>query len=260
MNLRFTFDYLRHFISSNSRHGTHSPFVYQLADEVIYDFSPKKVYEEVEKCRKKLLNDPRIIEVKDLGAGSRLTKNPERAVASIARHSLKSPKLAQLLYRIIAFHRPKQLVELGTCLGITTAYLAHSHAGVKVITMEGCPQTAAVAAEVFTELSLKNVDCRIGNFDVLLPACLGAMEEAEVVYIDGNHTKEATLRYFSQCLEKVTENSLLIFDDIYWSKGMKEAWEVIKANEQVTVTVDLFWIGLVYFRKGQARQHFTLRF
>jgi predicted O-methyltransferase YrrM len=79
------------------------------------------------------------------------------------------------------------------------------------------------------------------------------------VFVDGNHQKEATLRYFKLCLPKVHENSLLIFDDIYWSRGMKEAWNEIKAHPEVTVTVDLFWIGLVYFRKGQVKEDFVIK-
>jgi hypothetical protein len=40
---------------------------------------------------------------------------------------------------------------------------------------------------------------------------------------------------------------------------MKEAWEIIKVHPQVTVTVDLFWIGLVYFKKGQVKEDFLIR-
>jgi predicted O-methyltransferase YrrM len=259
MFLQFVADYLKHQLTAKTRHGTHSPFVYQLADEVIYDFSQKNEYQEIEAQRKKLLNDQRTITVTDLGAGSHLNKNRTKQVRQIAKNALKSPKLAQLIYRIAKSHQPKNLIELGTCLGITSAYLAQACPNAEVLTIEGCPQTAAVATQNFTELGVQNVKLQVGNFNDLLPTAISDRAQLDFVYIDGNHTKEATLNYFNWCLPKVTENTLLIFDDIYWSQGMKEAWEEIKAHPEVTVTVDLFWIGLVYFKKGQVKEHFKLK-
>jgi len=152
------------------------------------------------------------------------------------------------------------VIELGTCLGITTAYLSKACPEAEVITIEGCPETAKVAYQNFKDLELENTELQVGNFDVLLPGIIAQQERLDFVYVDGNHRKDATLNYFNWCLPKVHEGSLLIFDDIYWSKGMKEAWEEIKAHPEVTVTIDLFWIGLVYFRKGQAKEHFKIKF
>jgi len=129
-----------------------------------------------------------------------------------------------------------------------------------VITIEGCPQTAAVAGRNFKDLGIRNIELQVGNFDELLPDLIGTKPKLDFVYIDGNHRKDATLNYFNWCLPKVHENSLLIFDDIYWSEGMKEAWAQIKQHPEVTVTVDLFWIGLVFFKKGQAKEHFKIRY
>ncbi|WP_449437588.1 O-methyltransferase [Pedobacter steynii] len=122
------------------------------------------------------------------------------------------------------------------------------------------PGNGKVAYNNFKALDLENVELQVGNFDVLLPEIIDKRDKLDFVYIDGNHRKEATLNYFNWCLPKVHENSLLIFDDIYWSKGMKEAWEEIKNHPDVIVTIDLFWIGLVYFRKGQAKEHFKIKF
>ena len=260
MDINFFFDFLRHRFTAKTRHGTHSPFVYKLADEVIYDFNLKSDYNAIEEQRKKLYRDEALIQVTDLGAGSHLNKNRSKKVKQIAKNALKSPRLAQLIYRLAKANQPKQVIELGTCLGLTTAYLAKACPDADILTIEGCPQTAAVAAQNFKDLQLNHVALQVGNFDTLLPAILGKQANVDFVYIDGNHRKEATLNYFKWCLPKVHENSLLIFDDIYWSKGMKEAWEEIKAHPEVTITVDLFWIGLVYFKKGQAKEHFKLRY
>ncbi|ETZ19616.1 O-methyltransferase [Pedobacter sp. V48] len=260
MVFNFISDYLKHRFTSKSRHGTHSPFVYKLTDEVIYDFKSKIEYKSIEAQRKKLFNDDSLVTVTDLGAGSHLNKNRTKKVSQIAKNALKNPALAQLIYRLAKDNNPKTIIELGTCLGVTTAYLSKACPEADVITIEGCPETAKVAHNNFKELDLENVELQVGNFDVLLPDVIAQAEKLDFVYIDGNHRKEATLNYFNWCLPKIHENSLLIFDDIYWSKGMKEAWQEIKNHPEVVVTIDLFWIGLVYFRKGQAKEHFKIKF
>jgi len=259
--MAFTFikDYLLHRLTAKTRHGTHSPFVYKLADEVIYNKRQFDQYNIIEAQRKKLLQDDTMIQVTDLGAGSHLNKDRTKKVKEIAKNALKSPALAQLIHRLAKFSNPKSVIELGTCLGITSAYLSTAAPEALVITIEGCPQTAAVAKQNFEDLKLNNIRLEVGNFDHILPGILAEQEQLDFVYIDGNHRKDATLNYFNWCLPKVHENTMLIFDDIYWSAGMKEAWSAIKAHPQVTVTIDLFWIGLVFFKKGQAREDFKLK-
>lgn len=260
MVLQFVSDYLKHRLTSKSRHGTHSPFVYKLVDEVIYDFNSKSEYNGIEAQRKKLLNDDALINVTDLGAGSHLNKNRTKPVKEIAKNALKSPRLAQLIYRLAKNSEPANLLELGTCLGITTAYLSKACPEAEIITIEGCQETAKKAWKNFQELEMENVELRVGNFDELLPKVIEEADKLDFVYVDGNHRKDATLNYFHWCLPKVHANTLLIFDDIYWSQGMKEAWEEIKNHPDVTVTVDLFWIGLVYFKKDQVKEHFKIKF
>lgn len=260
LNIRFGWDYLFHRFTAKNRHGLHSPFVYQLVDEVIYDFSVKKEYHPIEEARKRLLNDKRQIAVTDLGAGSHLNNNRVKRISDIAANALKSPRLAQLIYRLVANQEPSNIIELGTCLGITTLYLQQAAPQAALYTLEGCPQTAAVAAEVFQQEDANNIEQQTGNFDETLKPLIDSLPQLDFVYVDGNHQKDATLRYFEWCLSKVHQDTLLIFDDIYWSEGMKEAWAAIKAHPQVTVTVDLFWIGLVYFRKGQKKEDFRVRF
>lgn len=260
MFFNFIADYLKHRFISNSRHGTHSPFVYKLADEVIYDFNSKSEYDRIERQRKKLFNDESEVAVTDLGAGSHLNRGRVKKVKQIAKNALKSPRLAKLIYRLAKDSNPGNIIELGTCLGITTAYLAKACPAAKIITIEGCPETAKVADNNFKELGLDNIELQVGNFDTLFPEVIKKAEKLDFVYIDGNHRKQATLNYFDWCLPKVHEHSVLIFDDIYWSKGMKEAWTDIKNHPEVSITIDLFWIGLVYFRKGQAKEHFKIKF
>ncbi|MGZ3832089.1 MAG: O-methyltransferase [Mucilaginibacter sp.] len=259
LNFRFAKDYLLHRLRGKNRHGLHSPFVYRLVDEVIYDFEYKDIYKEVESVRTQLLSDNQVITVTDLGAGSLVNNNRKKKISDIARNALKPPKLAQLIYRLVNDQKPENIIELGTCLGTTSLYLRNAASDAELYTLEGCPETAGIAAEVFKKAGVGNIKQVTGNFDDTLPGVIKGLDQLDFVFVDGNHQKQATLKYFEWCLPKVHENTLLIFDDIYWSEGMKEAWEIIKAHPKVTVTIDLFWIGLVYFKKGQVKEDFLIR-
>jgi predicted O-methyltransferase YrrM len=156
--------------------------------------------------------------------------------------------------------QPEEVLELGTSLGISSAYLASANSKIKVITIEGCKEIAEKAKENFKKLGLQNIEQHLGNFDDVLPQLLSEKKKIDFVFFDGNHRKEPTLNYFKQCLAHAHEGSIFIFDDIYWSSEMKEAWNEIKMNERVTVTLDLFFMGIVFFRKEQVKQHFIIRY
>jgi predicted O-methyltransferase YrrM len=260
INLQFITSFIDHQIVAKTRHGVHSPFVYQLLDKVIYDRKPRAIYQEVEDLRRELLQDKRPVAVTDLGAGSMLNSSRHKQVKQIAKDALKSPSLAQLIHRIANEFQPRNIVELGTSLGLTTAYLAGAVPSGHVTSIEGCPEIAAIAKENLKKLGLKNMKILTGHFDAVLPGVIEKEGSIDLLFIDGNHRREATLHYFDLCLPALNENSIIIFDDIYWSRGMKEAWQQIKAHPRVTVTLDLFWIGIVFFKKGQAKEHFKIKF
>lgn len=260
LNSTLFINYFKHIFFAKTRHGVHSPFVYKLIDEVIYDFKDKSSYKNIEDLRKKLLKDERSIIITDLGAGSHVNNQKQKQIKTLAKNALKPKKLAQLLYRLAEEFQPKNIVELGTCLGITSAYFGKAVVDSKIYTLEGCPQTAAVAKENLNTLNLNNIEVIVGDFDDTLPQVIQNLDQLDFVFVDGNHRKQATLDYFEWCLPKVHNQTVIIFDDIYWSAGMKEAWQQIKAHPQVSVSIDLFWIGLVFFKKGQAKEDFRVRF
>jgi predicted O-methyltransferase YrrM len=257
-------NYLKYRLRATSEHGVHSPFVYDLITKVIYNKTAYYSYKNIESLREQLLNSDKKINCIDLGAGSKMIdsngSSEIKKINHIVKYSAKPAKYSQLLFRLVNYFQPSQVIELGTSLGISTSYLASANSKINVITVEGCPAIAEIANKNFKQLGLKNIEQKIGNFDTLLPLLLNKMQQVDFIFFDGNHTKEATLNYFNQCLPKTHENSVFIFDDIYWSDEMKQAWTEIKNNAKVIVTVDLFFMGIVFFRKEQVKQHFVIKF
>jgi predicted O-methyltransferase YrrM len=260
INFHLFINYLKHLKNAKTRHGVHSPFVYHLIDQVIYDFKNNTDYISIENLRQKLLKDERQITVTDLGAGSHINNNTQKQIKQIAKNALKPKKLAQLIYRLVKEAKPKNVIEFGTCLGLTTAYISKAAPNATITTMEGCPQTANVASENLKVLNAENVEIKVGDFNDNLPYILKEEAEIDFVFIDGNHQEKATINYFETLLPKVHENTMIIFDDIYWSRGMQNAWKKIKQHPQVTLTIDLFWIGLIFFKTDRKKEHFKVRF
>jgi predicted O-methyltransferase YrrM len=255
--------YLRYyFTASNGKgHGTHSPFVFDFITKVLRDKKQYTCYDTIEKKRKQLKLDTGIIEVEDFGAGSGIIKSNKRVVKNIANSSLKPPEFAQLLYRMVQYYKPKNILELGTSFGITTAYLACGNNNAKVYTCEGAKEIAAIAKNNFTGLNLHNITLVPGDFEATLPPVFAALETIDFAFVDGNHRKQPTLQYFQQLLAHSTGTTILVFDDIHWSREMEEAWLVIQDHPAVTVTIDLFFIGIVYLTGDvKVKQHFVLRY
>ena len=204
-----------YFTASNGKgHGTHSPFVFDFIVNVLNDKKKYDCYERIEAVRQQLKRDSSIIEVEDFGAGSTVIKSDKRIIKDIANSSLKSPKFAQLLFRIVQYYKPENILELGTSFGITTAYLACGNPDAKVFTCEGASQIASIAQNNFKQLSINNTALFQGDFVRTLPGLLSANKKIDFVFIDGNHRKEPTLQYFQRLLTHSGNNTILIFDDI----------------------------------------------
>jgi len=242
-------------------HGVHSPFVFDFVTKVLNDKANYEDYSNVENLRKRSLRDQTILSIEDHGAGSSSSGAKERSVSSVSKHAVKSKKYAQLLYRIAKYYQPGSIIELGTSLGITTTYLSLANPGGNVFTLEGSGEIANVARQNFKTLALQNTRLIEGNFDYTLPSVLYQLTSVGLAFIDGNHRRDATENYFHWLLEKANSNSIFIFDDIHWSKEMEQAWEHIKEHSAVRCSIDLFFIGIVFFRQEfKEKQHFTIRF
>ena len=255
--------YLHHyFTASNSKgHGIHSPFVFDFIQHVLNDKRDFYAYATIENLRGRLLNDSSPITMEDFGAGSGSLKSNRFTVADIARGSAAPSKLGQLLFRIANHYRPRTIIELGTSLGLSTAYLSFGSQDSKIITIEGSPEIAVCAQKNLDSLSLENIKLIQGNFDDELPLVIAHHSPFDLVYVDGNHRKEPVLKYLEMLMNHMSSSSVIIFDDIHWSKEMEEAWFAIYNDSRLLMTIDLFFFGLVFFREDfKIKQHFAIRY
>ncbi len=261
--LQLAHKYIHYYLtaSNGKGHGIHPPFVYDFVINVLSNKKQYAAYQQVEQLRSYLLANNRVIEVEDFGAGSVTKATAQRSIASICSNAAKPKKYAQLLYRIVAYYNATTIIELGTSLGISTSYMAMAAQFGKVITCEGSTSIALQAKKNFAKLCLNNITVLQGEFETSYSKALQECKSIDILFIDGNHQYEPTIAYFEKALPYLHQNSIIIFDDIHWSKPMEAAWHKIKQHELVSETVDLFFIGICFFRKEQkAKQHFIVKF
>ncbi|HLA56521.1 MAG TPA: class I SAM-dependent methyltransferase [Flavobacterium sp.] len=251
--------YVKFLWKSQNEHGLHSPFVFDLVTKCFYDKTKYPEYSTLKEYRNSLLENQNTIEVADFGAGSKVFKSNTRQISQIAKTAGITSKRAELLFRISNYFKPANVLEIGTSLGLATAALSLGNQNGKITTLEGCPETSKIAKQQFDKFGLKNIDSVVTEFESHLDNYQLSTINYQLIYFDGNHQKAATLQYFDLLLPTITNDSIWIFDDIHWSRDMEQAWKTIKANPRVTVTIDTFQWGFVFFRKEQEKEHFVIR-
>ncbi len=254
--------YFQHLHKSRSKYDLHSPFVYKIYKEILKDKISYPEYSSVESLRARLLRDPRKVSMTDFGSHA-----PENSmcrnivsVRKIARSSSVDKKYGRLLFRLARNLKPVSILELGTSLGISAAYLSSGNPECSLVSIEGCNETAEIARQNLQSIGQANARVISAPFDDVLSYILPELGVVGLVFFDGNHRKEAVLRYFQQCLPFIRDDTVFIFDDIHYSEEMEEAWKEIREYESVKVTIDLFRMGLVFFREGLSKEDFILRF
>lgn len=259
--------YLNFLWSSKNQHGVHSPFVYNLVTKCFYDKKNYPEYSILKDYRNSLLVNKNTIEVTDFGAGSRVFKSNTRAIHQIAKNAGISSKRAELLYRIVNYFQPENILEIGTSLGLATSALSLGNKNAKITTLEGCPSTMSIAKSQISNChtergrsaNFQNIEFINIKFEDYLNNYQLSTINYQLIYFDGNHSKKATLDYFELLLPTITNDSVWIFDDIHWSKDMEGSWELIKNHPKVKVTIDTFQWGIVFFRAEQEKEHFVIR-
>jgi len=258
MDILFT---LRHFLTAGHRngHGVHSPNIYEFFTQVLYPQDDRCDYSNAELSLVRFKSSNQKITVTSAGAKGNGEKY-ERAVADIAKSSSSFGKYGQLLQRMSAFLKPERILELGTSLGIGTLYLASGNPEANVITVEACPETSKVAANNFRMLGMDNITPLVSPFDDVLEDILSNNQPFGLIYVDGNHTYEATKRYYEMIAQHADDSTVAIFDDINWSSGMSKAWDEIKVAQKSYVAIETLRMGIIFFNSKLTQKTYTARF
>lgn len=254
--------YMRHAVRAQSKYKIHSPFVFDFYREVLKDVEPHTQYRMVNRLRKELGAVSRFIKRKDLGARCKDYPSDQRfvRVKDIVHHASVNRRKGEFLFRFVRHYKPSSILELGTSLGISTIYFGLAAPESRIISIEGCIDLANIARENFEKTGLKNIHVITGNFEDKLDVALSEMPFPDLVFFDGNHKMEPTLDYFQLCLQHTHPGTIFIFDDIHWSAGMSEAWKRIRNHPKVKVSIDIYHMGIVFFKEELSKEDFILRF
>lgn len=246
--------------SMRSKRWAHSPFVYDFIQSVLRNEEDMPQWKRIESARKQLKHSYRMLNVLDLGTSGRAHGMVSmRRVSSIVRTSCKSERMCRLLARMVQHYKCERIVEFGTSFGMSTSYMASACQQGKVYTVEGSPEVLQVATQVFEYAKLSNIETVNADFDYVMEHFAHKMEGVDFFFLDGNHAYEPTMRYFNFAKQYAGNNTIFVFDDIHWSSGMSRAWQEIINDAAVSVSIDLYNMGIVFFRKENAKQHFVLK-
>lgn len=249
--------YLNHWLDAVDEHSIHSPFFFDFYNEVIKQDEPDvAAFAAIEKVRLKLLTDQTEVTIHDLGAKSPHFKNDKRALSQVAQTSLSTAAYCRLYNRIIHYIDAKQILELGTSMGITTLYLAQK-SNARVTTFEGSVSMINVALTHFEYFNAQNIELIEGNIDSTLSDYLLNGTKINFVLMDANHRYDATMRYFHLISKRISEKGIIVLDDIHYSKEMGRAWKELSRHQLVYGSVDLFRCGILFFDPALNRQHYT---
>lgn len=237
-------------------YGIHSPFVFSLLNTVFYEQTPYYCYESIEQERDKLQNDTQEITISDFGSGA----YKQRKIGNIAKQSAKRTKYAQLLFRLANSNHSQTILELGTCIGLTTLYLSAVNRSGRVISIDGDPNTCNIARNIFTQHKAHNIESVCDTIDQALPSILAGTDQLDFVFFDANHKGDATLKYFELCRPKAHKNSIFVFDDIYRSEDMQTAWQTIKSQTDIHLAIDIYEMGIVFFNTDLIKQEYIVSF
>lgn len=250
---------LLHFLKAGNEHSIHSPFLYDLYCSCFKSHERFYAFEEIESIRNELSSNDKLIDDHDFGQPSLSLPRKRRAIKNIHHSSSISKRNGELLFKIVNKLKPSRIIELGTCLGISTLYLAKADSQAQIISLEGNSERAIVAKHLFKRSKTKNIEVREGDIDTILPNLLNQVDAIDLVYIDANHSYEGTTKYFELISKHANNNTVLIFDDIFWSRDMTRAWNKIRRNTRITLSFNTNQLGFVFFRKEQRKEHFYLR-
>jgi predicted O-methyltransferase YrrM len=259
--LRIILKYLRFYVKAYSHygHGIHSPFVYDLLSRVLAPSEDENL-NNVLHWRRLVKKDGRHVYGRAPGAGSSAGEKAAIPAGRLASLTGISHACGSILYGLIREFRPETIIELGTGLGISTAYLALACPERKIISIEGSIERSELARQNLLKLGIQNIHFLSGDFETHLATLLSNAKHPLFIFIDGNHKYQPTIEYFETILNFRNENTIIVIDDIYWSAEMEQAWKEISLHRKVMLSIDLFRFGILFFKKGMHKQHYRVKY
>jgi len=261
MNFFLLQHYISHLFTSGYKngHGIHSPFAYAFFRNVLFNKTKTDNILVIKKVRKELLKSKVVLETSTAGEPSKVFKSKYRSVSGLVKHTATKERIGLILNNLVSFYNLKQAVELGTSVGLGAIYLASGNAGVKVQTIEYCRNTADFAGSVFKANNITNIQLFNNVFEAVFPEIMRLNNSVDMVYIDGNHNFNSTMYYFNLCKNFGKDHLIVVFDDIYWSSEMLNAWKTIIKDLRVTLSIDLFYCGIVFFNPELTKKHYKVK-
>ena len=237
-------DWIGFIVKSDTAHTLDSPSLISLYQIIHKPIDQNNAYIlQIEAWRQDCLKNQRVLPGGIMGAGSKITPR-NRTVSDIARSVSSGPHKCRILMRLTDYFKPASILELGTALGISSAYLAISKHVSHVSTMEGSTALYELAKEFCSGLNHK-IELINTSFEDGLAQLSALNKKFDFIYIDGDHSYESTLAYFEWSKRALNPNGIIVIDDIYWSSDMKAAWKEIRESPDYNLTVDFFYAGLV---------------
>ncbi len=248
------FKFTKHHLQATSIHGAHSPFLFELFNEV-FNIPFHKVDKKLFKTyRKKRVTDKTPILFEEFGAGK--NHNRTLTIGQIACKSAINQKEAKLLINLTRYLKPNHILELGTSTGVSTKALKTGAPHAHITTIEGCSNLSDYIKGDWEE---SNTEFIASTFDQYFDKIKNDEKKWDLIYIDGNHTFEATIKYYETLKNRhIHDKTCIIFDDIYWSKEMLKAWQEITNDTSNSLTLDLYNLGVVFFSHKLTKQHFKI--
>ncbi len=240
-----------------TKFNVQSPFLFDFVSNVLDTDKCYYVFEKIESQRQKLLLMKNVVNINDFGAGSRIHHSNRKKISEIAKTSISSKSKCRILFNLIMQHKLNSIIELGTSLGISSSYMASTSNKANLITLEGDKTIASIAKRVHEELGLKNISIKIGKFSETLKSSLDSFSSIDMAFIDGHHQQKPTLEYFDMIASKCHNDSVIVIDDIRWSQEMNVAWNTIIHKPEVTLSIDLYDIGIIFLKKELSKEKIT---
>ena len=237
--------------------GVHSPFVFSLITKVIEEKCSYYSFHDIELIRKQLLFRDEPITYPDRKHNGKIRR---RTIGEVVRREAIKPKHGALLFRLTNYFKPQNILQLGPAMGLSTLYLTSYTSGLNCTALENVPEFVPIAQISFEKAARNPIDLRVGNYKELLPRALEDMGKVDLVFLNTTYEQQNNLWLFIECLKHVHDDTILVFEGIKTSHRMRNFWKKVCAHPAVTVTIDLYSMGIVFFNPKLHKRNYIVYF